>query len=196
MRDFKEDLAPLLASKIEALTVGVIYSMIKIPTNTAMGDYALPCFKLAKALRKAPPMIAEDIAGDLGAVDFLEKAENVNAYINFFVKKEMLVQAVLSTILEEKEDYGIDHSKSKGNIVVDYSSPNIAKPFHVGHLRSTVIGHSLYRIFEALGYNCEGVNHLGDWGTQFGKLIVAYKNYSTKEAIEEKGIEEIGRAHV
>ncbi|MGL4799626.1 MAG: arginine--tRNA ligase [Cellulosilyticaceae bacterium] len=196
MKDFKLELAALLSGQIESLSQEDIYNMIEVPTNTAMGDYAFPCFKLAKELRKAPPMIAKDIVEALPAVEFIEKAENVNAYINVFVNKKLLVEAAIEAVLEAKEAYGIDSSKSKGNVVIDYSSPNIAKPFHVGHLRSTVIGHSLYRIFEALGYDCIGVNHLGDWGTQFGKLIVAYKNYSSKEEIEAKGISELLRIYV
>lgn len=196
MKDFKLELAALLNSQITSLSQDEIYSMIEVPSNTEMGDYAFPCFKLAKELRKAPPMIAKDIVEQLPQVDFIAKVDNVNAYINFYMNKEVLVENVFKAVLAEKQEYGMDHSKSKGNVVIDYSSPNIAKPFHVGHLRSTVIGHSLYRIYEALGYNCEGVNHLGDWGTQFGKLIVAYQNYSSKEAIEEKGISELLRIYV
>ncbi|MGL5677312.1 MAG: arginine--tRNA ligase [Cellulosilyticaceae bacterium] len=196
MKDFKMELATLLSGQIESLSQEDIYNMIEVPTNKAMGDYAFPCFKLAKELRKAPPMIAKDIVDAFPASEFIEKAENVNAYINVFVNKKLLVEAAIEAVLEAKEAYGMDNSKSKGNVVIDYSSPNIAKPFHVGHLRSTVIGHSLYRIFEALGYDCIGVNHLGDWGTQFGKLIVAYKNYSSKEEIEAKGISELLRIYV
>ncbi|OOB78966.1 MAG: arginine--tRNA ligase [Epulopiscium sp. Nuni2H_MBin001] len=196
MTDLKWNVAKLLHEQLPTLNETDIYDMIEIPTNTDMGDYAFPCFKLAKELRKAPPIIAKDITDKLPETDFLASVQNVNAYINFFLNKEMLVKVIISNILLEKENYGIDNSKSKGNIVIDYSSPNIAKPFHVGHLRSTVIGNSLYRIFEALGYNCEGVNHLGDWGTQFGKLIVAYNNFSSKEQIEEKGISELLRIYV
>lgn len=196
MKDFKLEIAQLLSEKISSLSVEEIYSMIEVPGNIAMGDYAFPCFKLAKELRKAPPMIAKDIVDELGEVDFLEKVENVNAYINFFVNKVEFVKEVITDVLAEKETYGLAKEKNLGNVVIDYSSPNIAKPFHVGHLRSTVIGNSLYQIFEALGYNCIGVNHLGDWGTQFGKLIVAYKKYSSKEEVEEKGISELLRIYV
>lgn len=198
MKDFKLEVAKLLSSKMNELSIDEIYNMIEVPSNAAMGDYAFPCFKLAKVLRKAPPMIAKDIVDALQAVDvdFIEKAENVNAYINFFLNKGIYVKEVLEAVLSANENYGIEQTKDKGNIVIDYSSPNIAKPFHVGHLRSTVIGNSLYKIFEALGYNCIGVNHLGDWGTQFGKLIVAYKKYSSKEEIEEKGISELLRIYV
>lgn len=196
MKDFKLELATLLSEKIADLDKQEIYDMIEIPTNTKMGDYAFPCFKLARVMRKAPPMIAKEIADQLGEIYFIDKVEIVNAYINFFLNKTELAQVVLEAIKEQKEEYGMAKTKDKGNIVIDYSSPNIAKPFHVGHLRSTVIGHSLYRIFEAIGYNCVGINHLGDWGTQFGKLIVAYKKYSSKEEVEEKGISELLRIYV
>ena len=196
MKDFKLELAKILNEKIDALSVEEIYSMLEVPSNVEMGDYAFPCFKLAKALRKAPPMIAKDITESLGQIDFVDKAEQVNAYINFFLNKSAYIKEVIDVVLSEKDHYGIATTHDKGNVVIDYSSPNIAKPFHVGHLRSTVIGNSLYQIFEALGYNCVGVNHLGDWGTQFGKLIVAYKKYSSKEEIEEKGISELLRIYV
>lgn len=196
MSDFKLEIAKLLSGQITCLTQDDIYNMLEVPANTDMGDYAFPCFKLAKELRKAPPMIAKDMVEAIGEVSFLSKVENVNAYINFFVDKTMLVKSVLDNVLAAKENYGLAKEHDKGNVVIDYSSPNIAKPFHVGHLRSTVIGNSLYRIFEAIGYNCVGVNHLGDWGTQFGKLIVAYNNYSSKEAIEENGISELLRIYV
>jgi len=196
MNDFKLEIAKLLSSKIECLTQDELYNMLEIPANTQMGDFAFPCFKLAKQLRKAPPIIAKEIAESIEETDFVSKIENVNAYINFFLNKTVLVERVLTTVLQEKENYGLERLKNKGNIVIDYSSPNIAKPFHVGHLRSTVIGNSLYRIYEALGYKCIGINHLGDWGTQFGKLIVAYKKYSSKEAVESEGISELLRIYV
>lgn len=196
MKDFKLEVAKLLNSQLSDLSVEEIYNTIEIPSNSTMGDYAFPCFKLAKVLRKAPPMIAKEIVDGLEKVDFIEKAENVNAYINFFVNKAAYAHEVLNAVLAEKEKYGFAENKDKGNIVIDYSSPNIAKPFHVGHLRSTVIGNSLYKIFEALGYNCIGINHLGDWGTQFGKLIVAYKKYSSKEKVEQEGISELLRIYV
>ena len=196
MRDFKLELAQVLSKQIPDFTVDEIQEMIEIPSNSKMGDYAFPCFRLAKTLRKAPPIIAKEIASNLEDTDFIEKTENVNAYINFFIDKKTYVQSVLESVLEKKERFGYEDSNTKGNVVIDYSAPNIAKPFHVGHLRSTVIGNSLYRIHEAFGYNCIGINHLGDWGTQFGKLIVAYKKYSTKEAVEEKGISELLRIYV
>lgn len=196
MKDFKLEVAKLLNSKVNDLSIDEIYNMIEVPSNSEMGDYAFPCFKLAKVLRKAPPMIAKEIVESLEKVDFIDKAENVNAYINFFLNKAVYVKQVLEAVLQEKENYGIEVNKNKGNIVIDYSSPNIAKPFHVGHLRSTVIGNSLYQLYSALGYNCIGINHLGDWGTQFGKLIVAYKKYSSQQKVEEEGISELLRIYV
>ena len=196
MKDFKLKIAELLNSKVSDLSIEEIYNMIEIPSNSDMGDYAFPCFKLAKVLRKAPPVIAQEIAQSLEKVDFIEKVENINAYINFFLNKGVYVKEVLAAVLDAKESYGIEVEKNKGNIVIDYSSPNIAKPFHVGHLRSTVIGNSLYQIYSALGYNCVGINHLGDWGTQFGKLIVAYKKYSSQQRVEEEGISELLRIYV
>jgi len=196
MKDFKLELAKLLSNKISFLTQNEIVTMIEVPTNSSMGDYAFPCFKLAKETRKAPIVIAKEIAESIDEVHFIAKIENVNAYINFFIDKTLLVKEVLTNVLDKGQNYGMAIIKDKGNIVIDYSSPNIAKPFHVGHLRSTVIGNSLYRIYEALGYKCVGINHLGDWGTQFGKLIVAYKKYSSKEEIEQKGIAELLRIYV
>ncbi len=196
MREIKLELAKLISTQITSLDETQIFDMLEVPSDTTMGDFAFPCFKLAKELRKAPPIIAKDIVEAFPSTELIDKVENVNAYINFFVNKEILVEKSISKIFVEGKNYGMDTSKSKGNVVLDFSSPNIAKPFHVGHLRSTVIGNSLYRIFEALGYNSEGINYLGDWGTQFGKLIVAYRNYSSKEQIEELGIKELLRIYV
>ncbi|ONI43222.1 arginine--tRNA ligase [Candidatus Epulonipiscium fishelsonii] len=192
----KKKLANLLSENIPNLDKQTIYDLIEVPLNTSMGDYAFPCFKLAKELKKSPKIIAKELAEKIEKVNFIEKIECVNAYVNFFVDKEILLKHMLIPILKQGEKFGMDKSKSKGNIVIDFSSPNIAKPFHIGHLRSTVIGKSLYRIFEASGYDCISINHLGDWGTQFGKLIVAYKKYSSKEEIEQKGIQELLRIYV
>lgn len=196
MRDFKGELAQLLSKQISDFTVDEIKSMIEIPSNSDMGDYAFPCFRLAKIFRKAPPAIAQDIVNNIEKADFIDKIENMNAYINFFINKKVYIESILEDVLNKKQNFGYETPNSKGNVVIDYSSPNIAKPFHVGHLRSTVIGNSLYRIYEACGYTSVGVNHLGDWGTQFGKLIVAYKKYSSKEVVEEKGISELLRIYV
>lgn len=193
--DFKMEVAGLLAKATE-LSLDDALSTVEIPGNKAMGDFAFPCFRLAKVFRKAPPMIAQEVAEKLDKPAFIENIQVVGAYINFFVKKGIYAQEILTKVLAEKENYGKSDIGVGKTVVIDYSSPNIAKPFHVGHLRSTVIGNAIYKIYEALGYNCEGVNHLGDWGTQFGKLIVAYHNWGSKEAVESQGIQELMRIYV
>ncbi len=183
-------------SKASGIEINDIIENIEIPAKAEMGDYAFPCFRLAKFMRKAPPLIAKEISEKIEKPDFVSKIEVVNAYINFYVDKSVFVKSVLNSIIEKGQDF-IKSDIGKGKtIVIDYSSPNIAKPFHVGHLRSTVIGNSLYNIYEALGYNVVGINHLGDWGTQFGKLIVAYKMWGNKEAVEKNDIKELSRIYV
>lgn len=193
--DFKIEIAKLLAAAAE-ISVEDAAAAVEIPAKKEMGDFAFPCFRLAKVFRKAPPMIAEELIEKLEKPDFIAKMEVVGAYINFFVEKGVYAEQVLSAVLAQKEQYGRSEIGAGKTIVIDYSSPNIAKPFHVGHLRSTVIGNAIYKIYEALGYHCEGVNHLGDWGTQFGKLIVAYKNWGSAEAVEKDGIRELMRIYV
>ena len=161
-----------------------------------MGDFAYPCFKLAKQFKKAPALIAQELSKKIVKPDFIEEIKVQNAYINFFVSKSVYVKEILEQVLCQNEKYGNSTVGEGKTIVIDYSSPNIAKPFHVGHLRSTVIGNALYQIFETLGYHCEGINHLGDWGTQFGKLIVAYQKWGSKEAVEQYGIQELMRIYV
>ncbi len=192
--DFKQKIAELIAQAAEQ-PVETIFSGIEIP-KVAMGDFAYPCFKLSKALRKAPPVIASEISSKIEKPDFIEKIEIVGGYLNFFVNKSAIGSAVLDKILSEGEDY-IKSEEGRGKTaVVDYSSPNIAKPFHIGHLRSTVIGNSICRIYDTLGWKTVGINHLGDWGTQFGKLISAYTRWGKKEDVEEKGISELNRLYV
>ncbi len=165
-----------------------LLSLIVTPPDSAMGDFALPCFRLAKAMKKAPPVIAKELCETVALPEFVERAEPVNGYMNFFIKPAAYAQAVLEAVREEGENYGGSSEGAGRNICIDYSSINIAKPFHIGHLSSTVIGHSLYRIFQHMGYNCIGINHLGDWGTQFGKLIVAYKRWGERAAVEKGSI--------
>lgn len=193
--NFKLEIAYLL-QQVTGVPQQEIVNAIETPPNKDMGDFAYPCFKLAKQFKKAPALIAQELSEKIVKPDFIQEIKIQNAYINFFVSKEVYVKEVLEKVLCENEKYG-DSSVGKGKtIVIDYSSPNIAKPFHVGHLRSTVIGNALYQIFETLGYHCEGVNHLGDWGTQFGKLIVAYQKWGSKEAVEQHGIQELMRIYV
>ena len=193
--DFKSEIANLLA-EASGIDREEILASIETPPNSDLGDYAFPCFKLAKVLRKAPPMIANDIVSKIVTPDYIKEIKTEGAYINFFTNKELYMKTVLTNVLQQKENYGKSDIGNGKTIVIDYSSPNIAKPFHVGHLRSTVIGNALYNIFDTLGYNSVGVNHLGDWGTQFGKLIVAYKKWGSKEAVEENGIQELMRIYV
>ena len=173
--DFKVEIAYLL-EKVTQQPQQEIIGTIEVPPNKEMGDFAYPCFRLAKQFRKAPPLIAQELSEKIEKPNFIDSVKVQGAYLNFFVKKQVYAQEVLQEVLSKKENYGKSMVGEGKTIVIDYSSPNIAKPFHVGHLRSTVIGNALYHIFEKLGYRCEGINHLGDWGTQFGKLIVAYQN--------------------
>ena len=190
----KDKIVKLLDDAIEVLNAEQISELLEQPPKKEMGDYAFPCFRLAKELHKAPPLIAKDIADSLEQADFVEKVEVLGAYINFFLNKDQFASTVVSNSISDS--FGSSEIGKGKTICIDYSSPNVAKNFHVGHLRTTVIGNSLYKIYSKLGYNVERINHLGDWGTQFGKLIVAYKNWGTEEAVKEKGIEELMRLYV
>ncbi|KNF07497.1 arginine--tRNA ligase ArgS [Gottschalkia purinilytica] len=196
MIDFKNEISILISSEVEGLNVEEIESLIEVPPNYDLGDYALPCFRFAKIFRKSPNIIAEELAENLKGNKYFSKIENVGGYINFFVNKEILAKTVLEEVLNQKEKFGSKNIGEGKNVVIDYSSPNIAKPFHVGHLRSTVIGKSLYNIYNFLGYNSIGINHLGDWGTQFGKMICAYKKWGNKEEIEREPIKTLQGLYV
>ncbi len=185
--EFPQKLSQALAA-CSGMDAEQLESMIEIPPDSSMGDFAFPCFKLSKALRKAPPAIACELCEKLELPSFVARTEAVGGYINFFIKPEAYAEAVLSAVREQHENYGGSTEGAARNICIDYSSINIAKPFHIGHLSSTVIGHSLYRIYQHLGYNCVGINHLGDWGTQFGKLIVAYKRWGNRAQVEQDSI--------
>ncbi len=189
----KQQIIDLLvkASNLDQTTVEEI---LEIPPKADMGDYAFPCFQLAKTLRKAPGQIASEIAENIGDVDFIEKLEVKGAYLNFFLKKELFVKTMIE--YADKEDFGASTEGNGKTICIDYSSPNVAKNFHVGHLRTTIIGNSLYKIYSKLGYKVERINHLGDWGTQFGKLIVAYKKWGSKEDVERDGVAELMRLYI
>lgn len=168
----------LIAEKISwavQISKKEIESYIEIPPQSDMGDFAFPCFKLAKTLKKSPVMIAEEIKDKITTDEYIERIEEKSGYLNFYINNEKLVEEVLKEIEEQKEEYGKSDEGNGKNIIVEYSSPNIAKPFHIGHLRTTLIGNALYRIYKYLGYNTTGINHLGDYGTQFGKMIEAYK---------------------
>ncbi len=196
MIDFKNKISEEIA-KVTQLEVKEIESYIEMPPNEEMGDYSFPCFRLAKTLKKAPQVIAQELKEQINVDESLiEKVEVMNAYINFFVNPKALTETVLTEVTEKKEKFGSSNIGEGKNIVIDYSSPNIAKPFHIGHLRSTVIGSALYKIYSFLGYNCIGINHLGDYGTQFGKLIEGYKRWGTEYNIEENPIDELTKIYV
>lgn len=190
----KEKISELIASKVAELSTEEVENLLEIPPKADMGDFAFPCFRLAKIFRKAPNMIAQDIKEKIGEQDFLERVENAGGYVNFFVNKEMYVRQILNKASDE--NYGAGTEGEGKTICIDYSSPNVAKNFHVGHLRTTIIGNSLYKILTKLGYKVERINHLGDWGTQFGKLIVAYKNWGNKEEVEKEGVAALMRIYV
>ena len=195
MLDFKKIIAESIA-KVLNIETNEIEMSIEKPKGADNGDYAFPCFKLAKTLRKAPPVIAEEIKSQIKVDESqIVKIEVVGGYLNFFVNKELLAKEVLEEISKD-EQYGKSSIGEEKNIVIDYSAPNIAKPFHIGHLRSTVIGGALYNIYKYLGYNVTGVNHLGDYGTQFGKLIVAFKLWGNKEAVEANPIPELLKLYI
>lgn len=199
MYNYKQTAAQFLANHIDSLSICEIADMIEIPPDKKMGDLALPCFKLSRVLRKAPPMIAEElrekVAAEYGFSDIFKNIESVSGYLNFYINKSTYCET-LKDIVSSPDTYGSSDIGKGKTIVIDYSSPNIAKPFHIGHLRSTVIGQSIKNLFKFSGYDCVGVNHLGDWGTQFGKLIVAYKKWGSKQEIEERGIKALTEIYV
>lgn len=190
----KEKIAELISKNIEGVDASDIIASIEIPPRPDMGDYAFPCFRLAKVMRKAPNMIAADIKEQIGDVDFIEKIDVAGAYLNFYIKKDIFVKTMIEAA--NSVNFGCSDLGDGQTICIDYSSPNVAKNFHVGHLRTTIIGNSLYKIYSKLGYKVVRINHLGDWGTQFGKLIVAYKAWGTKEAVEKDGIAELMKLYV
>lgn len=196
MINFKKVIAYKI-SKVIDINEKEIEGYIEVPSNKEMGDYSFPCFRLAKVLKKSPQIIAEELKEKLiFENDEITKVEVVNGYLNFFINNLQLVKEVFKEIDEKKEKYGSSDMGKGKNVVVDYSSPNIAKPFHIGHLRSTVIGNSLYKTYKFLGYNCIGINHLGDYGTQFGKLIEGYKRWGSEYNIEENPIDELTKIYV
>lgn len=183
MIDFKKEIAEIIAKNLEGLTEDEIKSMIEIPQDQSMGDYAFPCFRLAKTMRKAPNLIAAELAEKLQGEKLFSEVSPVNAYVNMFVSREEMMKSTVSEILEEKENFGRSDIGGNKKVIVEFSSPNIAKPFHIGHIRSTVIGNSLSKIYDALGYDVFKINHLGDYGTQFGKMICAYRRWGNREDV-------------
>ena len=196
MQDFKVAIGNCLKEKIEDLSLEEILGLIEIPPNKDMGDYAFPCFKLAKVFRKAPNMIAADLAESIEAKGDISKVMPMGGYVNFFVNKSQLAINVINDVLTQKDEYGKSKLGEGKTVVIDFSSPNIAKPFHIGHIRTTVIGNALYKIYDSQGYDTVRINHLGDYGTQFGKLIVAFKLWGSKEAVEANPIPELLKLYI
>ena len=195
MVKYEEIIAKTL-NKATGIDEKELETYIEFPKDKANGDYALPCFKLAKTMKKAPQIIANEIKEKIEIDEsYIEKVEVVGGYINFFVNKENLVKEVLNEI-SRQDEYGKAKIGEGRNIVIDYSAPNIAKPFHIGHLRSTVIGGALSNIYKYLGYNVTGINHLGDYGTQFGKLIEGYKMWGNEYDIDKDPINELTKIYI
>lgn len=192
--DYKKKIAQLISEKVE-IDIDTIENSIEIPKRPEMGDYAFPCFQLSKTLRKSPNVIAEELKNSL-ADDGFERIENLGAYLNFFADKGDFNKTTITKILEEGNEYGASNIGKGKTVCVEYSSPNIAKPFHVGHLFTTAIGNALYKMFNKAGYTTVGINHLGDWGTQFGKLISAYHRWIDEDALKEDPIKELLRIYV
>jgi len=192
--DFRMSIAAEIVSALEkafndaSLTAENIAQLMEVPPDTAMGDYAFPCFRLAKTLRKAPPMIADALKAAIDA-PFLKEVQSVKGYLNFFIDRATYASEILRAVREQGAAYGGGNEGAGKTVCLDYSSINIAKRFHIGHLSTTMIGNALYRMYSFLGYKCVGINHLGDYGTQFGKMIAAYKLWGNKEEVEKGGVD-------
>lgn len=195
-----KDQKVIIAKKFEELDLGLsydeIYDLIEIPPQDDMGDYSFPCFSLAKIKRQNPAQIASELKDQIGELETFEKVETLNAYINFYSDKAFIQNQVLNEVLKEKENYGKKQIGTGKNVTIDFSAPNIAKPFHIGHIRSTVIGDAIRNIYKALGYNTIGINYIGDYGTQFGVMIAAYKLWGDKKAIDADPINELLKLYV
>ncbi len=187
MNKFIKEIIDILEEKVD-LSFEELERTIEVPPEEKLGDYAFPCFILSKKLKKSPDKIASELSGKIKPRELIQKIYSIGPYVNFKVDGSKLTQEVLSQIYRQQESYGGDESGKGKTIVIDFSSPNIAKPFGVGHLRSTVIGSAIYNLYNHLGYKSIGVNHLGDWGTQFGKLIVAFKKWGDDKKLESDPI--------
>ena len=202
MLEFKKLATSAIHTAIEKIAPGVspdeneLISMLEYPPDKLMGDIAFPCFKLSKALRKAPPVIAASLLEEIGKPSGFSNVVVAGGYINFYIDEATLADEILNNIISAGDDYGKNHSGDGKTLVIDYSSPNVAKPFHIGHLGTTVIGHSLKSLYAFSGWKCIGINHLGDWGTQFGKLIVAYRKWGSEDAVNNGGIDELVSLYV
>lgn len=193
--NFKEHIIDKLA-ELTGLERAAIEKAVETPPDEKMGDLAFPCFPLAKVLRKAPPIIAQELAAQLSSDELIDKVDAVGGYLNFFFNRAAFIENTVSSVEKEGDSFGKLTVGENKTVLVEYSSPNIAKPFHIGHLFSTAVGNSLARIYKFLGYNVQSLNHLGDWGTQFGKLISAYKRWGDPALIEKDPIKELLKIYV
>lgn len=197
--DFKGYITDKINEAMEIVfgqTMEGVASFLETPPNPEMGDFAFPCFKLSKTLRMGPPVIAGKLQSALASDEIIDHVECVGGYLNFFLHKTGYAQSIVEKVLEQKEKYGSSDEGQGRVICIDYSSINIAKRFHIGHLSTTMIGNALYKIYEHLGYKCVGINHLGDWGTQFGKMIAAYLKWGNKEEVEKNGVDALTALYV
>lgn len=192
--DYKKIVAERIKELVD-MDLCTIQDLIEIPPKPEMGDYAFPCFQLSKVLRKAPNAIAAELKDKINLEGF-EKVDNLGPYLNFFVDKAIFIKETIEKVLLEGNKYGSSNIGVDKNVIVEYSSPNIAKPFHIGHLFTTVIGNALYKILSFEGYKTIGINHLGDWGTQYGRLIAAYHRWVDIEALKSTPIRELERIYV
>lgn len=188
MIDFKNIITKEIYDESLGLSEAELRDLVEIPADESMGDFAFPCFRFAKALHKAPQMIAAEIAEKISDCDAFEKVEQVNAYVNIFIDRAYFAKELIKEVLNKSEDYGKCNIGNDKTVIVEYSSPNIAKPFHIGHIRSTVIGNAIYNLYTQVGYNTVRINHLGDYGTQFGKMIVAYRKWGNEEELKDNPI--------
>ena len=197
--DFKGYIADKINEAMEIVfgqTMEGVAGFLETPPNPEMGDFAFPCFKLSKTLRMGPPVIAGKLQSALASDEIIDHVECVGGYLNFFLHKTGYAQSIVEKVLEQKEKYGSSDEGQGRVICIDYSSINIAKRFHIGHLSTTMIGNALYKIYEHLGYKCVGINHLGDWGTQFAKMIAAYLKWGNKEEVEKNGVDALTALYV
>lgn len=195
MLDYKLEIAKEIQKNV-AIELEQIYSMIEIPPQTDMGDYAFPCFQLAKTMRKAPAQIATELATAVQKLSFIKHIEQKGGFLNFFIDPTAFIYEMIQQTIKEGEQIGSSKEGEGKTVLVEYSSPNIAKPFHIGHAFTTILGNALYRIYDHLGYETVRLNHLGDYGTQFGKLISAYKRWGDEKELEEHPIKELLRIYV
>lgn len=193
--DFKEHIIDKL-TELTKLDRGTVSGAVETPPDEKLGDLAFPCFPLAKVMRKAPPLIAQELASQLSSDELIDKVDAVGGYLNFFYNRAAFINDTVSAARSAGDGWGRSDEGSGKTVLVEYSSPNIAKPFHIGHLFSTAVGNSLAKIYKFLGYDVQSLNHLGDWGTQFGKLICAYKRWGDPEVIEKDPINELLKIYV